>query len=168
MDHLTATGWASPERIGAYGEGAGALLVAGAADLAPDRFRALLVGGPLVDPLETLLDPNVMLTLEEWAEWGDPAADEATYRCQRDYSPAENVPEGEYPAVFAWTSLEGMDVPPACAAIWVAQLRDRVAPDPEERPILLRATASPGSAGDPRVEGVAWLLEQLGAATLGG
>ena len=168
VDHLTATGWASPERIGAYGEGAGALLVAGAADLAPDRFRALLAGGPLVDPLETLLDPNVMLTLEEWAEWGDPAADEATYRCQRDYSPAENVPEGEYPAVFAWTSLEGMDVPPACAAIWVAQLRDRVAPDPEERPILLRATASPGSAGDPRVEGVAWLLEQLGAATLGG
>ena len=168
VDHLTETGWASPERIGACGEGAGALLVAGAANLAPDRFRALLVGGPLVDPLETLLDPNVMLTLEEWAEWGDPAADETTYRCQRACSPAENVPESEFPAVFAWTSLEGMDVPPACAAIWIAQLRDRVASDPSERPILLRATATPGSAGDPRVEGVAWLLEQLGAVTLGG
>ena len=168
VDHLTETGWASPERIGACGEGAGALLVAGAANLAPDRFRALLVGGPLVDPLETLLDPNVMLTLEEWAEWGDPAADETTYRCHRACSPAENVPESEFPAVFAWTSLEGMDVPPACAAIWIAQLRDRVASDPSERPILLRATATPGSAGDPRVEGVAWLLEQLGAVTLGG
>src|SRR5699024_1149107 len=104
----------------------------------------------------------------EWAEWGDPAADEATYRCQRDYSPAENVPEGEYPEVFAWTSLEGMDVPPACAATSVAQLRDRGAPDPEERPILLRATASTGSAVRPRVQDVAWLPEQLGAATRGG
>ena len=167
VDHLVETGWAAPERIGAYGEGAGALLVAGAANLAPDRFRALVVGGPLVDPLETLLDPNVMLTLEEWAEWGDPAADEATYRCQRAYSPAENIPASEFPAVYAWTALEGTDVPPACAAIWVAQLRERVTSDPSERPILLRTTATPGSAGDPRVEGVAWLLEQLGAVTLG-
>ncbi|ATG50248.1 protease [Brachybacterium vulturis] len=166
-DHLVDTGWVAADRIGAVGDGAGALLVAGAANLAPERFRAILAGGPLVDPLETLLDPNVMLTLEEWAEWGDPAADEATYRSQRGYSPAENIRETEYPAVFAWTALDGMDVPPACAAIWVAQLRARVTSDPSERPILLRATPTLGSAGDPRVEGVAWLLEQLGAVTLG-
>src|SRR5699024_3248461 len=97
----------------------------------------------------------------------DPAANEATYRAQRAYSPAENIPASEFPAVFAWTALEGMDVPPACAAIWVAQLRDRVTSDPSERPILLRSTATPGSAGDSRVEGGAWLLEQLGAITLG-
>ncbi|WP_394216177.1 prolyl oligopeptidase family serine peptidase [Brachybacterium vulturis] len=166
-DHLVDTGWAAADRIGAAGDGAGALLVAGAANLAPERFRAILTGGPLVDPLETLLDPNVMLTLEEWAEWGDPAADEATYRSQRAYSPAENIRGTEYPAVFAWTALDGMDVPSACAAIWVAQLRARVTSDPDERPVLLRATPTPGSAGDPRVEGVAWLLEQLGAVTLG-
>ncbi|MDN5901487.1 MAG: prolyl oligopeptidase family serine peptidase, partial [Brachybacterium sp.] len=166
-DHLVDTGWVAADRIGACGDGAGALLVAGAANLAPDRFRAILAGVPLVDPLETLLDPNVMLTLEEWAEWGDPAADEATYRSQRGYSPAENIREAEYPAVFAWTALEGTDVPPACAAIWIAQLRARVTSDPGERPILLRATPTLGSAGDPRVEGVAWLLEQLGAVTLG-
>ena len=167
VDHLVDTGWIAPDRIGAVGEGAGALLIAAAANLAPDRFRAILAGTPLVDPLETLLDPNVMLTLEEWAEWGDPAADEATYRCQRGYSPAENIREAVYPAIFAWTALEGTDVPPACAAIWVATLRDRVTSDPSERPILLRATPTLGSAGDPRVEGVAWLLEQLGAVTLG-
>lgn len=166
-DHLVDTGWAAADRIGAFGDGAGALMVAGAVNQAPDRFRAILAGMPLVDPLETLLDPNVMLTLEEWAEWGDPAADEASYRNLRGYSPTENIREAAYPAVFAWTALEGTDVPPACAAIWVAQLRDRVTSDPSERPILLRATPTSGSAGDPRVEGVAWLLEQLGAVTLG-
>ncbi|WP_262425367.1 prolyl oligopeptidase family serine peptidase [Brachybacterium sp. Z12] len=120
-----------------------------------------------MDPLETLLDADVMLTLEQWAEWGDPASDEANYRCLRSYSPAENIRETEYPAIFAWTALEGADVPAACAAIWIAQLRERVTSDPTQRPVLLRATPTMGSAGDPRVEGVAWLLDQLGAVTLG-
>jgi oligopeptidase B len=166
VDHLVDTGWAAPDRISAVGTEHGGLLVAGAANLAPDRFRAIVVGMPLVDPLETLLDQDVMLTLEEWAEWGDPAADEATYRCLRGYSPAENLRATEYPAVFAWTALDGTVIPPACAAIWIAQLRDRVTSDPGERPILLRTTPTLGSAGDPRVEGVAWLLDQLDAVTL--
>lgn len=57
-DHLVETGWAAADRIGAVGDGAGALLVAGATNLAPDRFRAILTGTPLVDTLETLLDPR--------------------------------------------------------------------------------------------------------------
>ena len=166
-DHLVSTGWAAQERLGAVGTGAGALLVGAAANRAPERFRAVVAGVPLVDPLETLLDADVMLTLEQWAEWGDPASDEANYRCLRSYSPAENIRETEYPAIFAWTALEGADVPAACAAIWIAQLRERVTSDPTQRPVLLRATPTMGSAGDPRVEGVAWLLDQLGAVTLG-
>ena len=167
-DHLVSTGWAAQERLGAVGTGAGALLVGAAANRAPERFRAVVAGVPLVDPLETLLDADVMLTLEQWAEWGDPASDEANYRCLRSYSPAENIRETEYPAIFAWTALEGADVPAACAAIWIVQLRERVTSDPTQRPVLLRATPTMGSAGDPRVEGVAWLLDQLGAVTLRG
>ena len=165
-EHLVSGGWASPDRLGAIGDGSGGLLAAAAANLAPERFRAILTGTPLVDPLETLLDAEVMLTLEEWAEWGDPAADEATYRCLRSYSPSENVRRAHYPAVFAWTAAEGTDVPPACAAIWVAELRDRVTSDPQERPILLRTLPTMSTATDARTEGVAWLLYQLGAVTL--
>ena len=165
-EHLVSGGWASPDRLGAIGDGSGGLLAAAAANLAPERFRAILTGTPLVDPLETLLDAEVMLTLEEWAEWGDPAADEATYRCLRSYSPSENVRRAHYPAVFAWTAAEGTDVPPACAAIWVAELRDRVTSDPHKRPILLRTLPTMSTATDARTEGVAWLLDQLGAVTL--
>ncbi|ATG56031.1 protease [Brachybacterium ginsengisoli] len=166
-DLLVETGWVSPDRIGLIGHGAGGLLAAGASNLAPDRFRALLTVMPLADPLEALLDPDVMLTLEEWAEWGDPAEDEATYRDLRGYTPTENIRAEQYPAVYAWTAHEGTEVPPGCAATWIATLRDTVTSSPEERPILLRTMPTPGTGGDPRREGVAWLLDQLGATTLG-
>src|SRR5690606_24017729 len=115
---------------------------------------------------ETLLAPEVMLTLEEWTEFGDPAEDETAYRTLRACSPAENIRETEYPAVYAFTALEGTDYPPACAAIWVARLRERVTSDPAERPVLLRGADSLEDGEDLRVEGVAWLLDQLGAADL--
>ncbi|AXK46934.1 prolyl oligopeptidase family serine peptidase [Brachybacterium saurashtrense] len=167
-DHLVAEGWAAADRLGAAGEGPGALLLGAAANRAPERFRALLAGMPLTDPLETLLDPDVMLTLEEWEEWGDPAADAGTYRSLRACTPAENVHPAPYPAVYAWTALEGAEAPPACAAIWIAQLRHHTTADSAERPILLRVHESLPGAADPRAEGTAWVLDQLGAATLGG
>ena len=167
-DHLVGSGWAAPERIGAVGAGAGAMVVAAAVNRAPELFRAVLAQTPLVDPLETMLAPEVMLTLEEWSEFGDPAEDETAYRALRACSPAENIRAAEYPAVYAVTALEGADVPPACAAIWVARLRERITSDPVERPVLLRAVPSPGGGEDLRVEGVAWLLDQLDAASLEG
>ncbi|GAA1488627.1 prolyl oligopeptidase family serine peptidase [Brachybacterium sacelli] len=161
-EHLSATGWVAEGRLGASGVGAGGLLVAASANRSPAAFRAIVAGTPLVDPLATLLDPEVMLTLEEWMEWGDPVEDEAVYRRLRGYSPAENVPATEYPAVFAWTALEGADVPPAEAAVWVARLRDRVTSDPAERPVLLRCLPTlRGEAVEVHAEALAWLLDQL-------
>ncbi|MDN5687111.1 MAG: prolyl oligopeptidase family serine peptidase [Brachybacterium sp.] len=161
-EHLTATGWVAEGRLGAVGMGAGGLLVAASANRAPSAFRAIIAGAPLVDPLATLLDPEVMLTLEEWMEWGDPVEDEAIYHHLRGYSPAENVPETEFPAVFAWTALEGTDIPPTEAAVWVAQLRARITSDPTQRPVLLRSLpAVHGAAVEAHAESMAWLLDQL-------
>ncbi len=167
-DHLVSTGWAAPDRIGAVGAGAGALVVGAAVNRAPELFRAVLAQTPLVDPLETLLAPEAMLTLAEWTEFGDPAEDETSYRTLRACSPSENIRETDYPSVYAFTALEGADHPPAGTAIWVARLRDRVTSDPAERPILLRVADSLGTGEDLRIEGVAWLLDQLGAASLEG
>jgi oligopeptidase B len=167
-DHLVSTGWAAPDRLGAVSTGAGAMVVAAAVNRAPELFRAVLARMPLVDPLESLLSPEVMLTLEEWTEFGDPAEDETAYRALRACSPAENIRATEYPAVYAFTALEGIDIPPACAAIWVARLRERVTSDLARRPILLRMADSLADGEALRVEGVAWLLDQLGAANLGG
>lgn len=166
--HVVDSGWAAPDRLGALGLGHGSLLVAGAANLQPSLFRALSVGMTMLDPLETLIDPRVMLSLEEWAEWGDPAEDEATCRSIRAYSPAENIRAEEYPAVFAWTTPADDDAFAPCAVIWIAQLRETTTNDAAERPILLRTSRVSGPGIDPRAESVAWLLEQLGADTLVG
>jgi oligopeptidase B len=162
------TGWAAPDRLAAVCTGAGAMVVAAAVNRAPELFRAVLARTPLVDPLESMLNPGVMLSLEEWTEFGDPAEDETAYRALRACSPAENIRATEYPAVYAFTALEGIDIPPACAAIWVARLRERVTSDPARRPVLLRVADSLADGAELRVEGVAWLLDQLGAASLEG
>lgn len=167
-DHLVRTGWAAPDRLAAVCTGAGAMVVAAAVNRAPELFRAVLARTPLVDPLESMLNPGVMLSLEEWTEFGDPAEDETAYRALRACSPAENIRATEYPAVYAFTALEGIDIPPACAAIWVARLRERVTSDPARRPVLLRVADSLADGAELRVEGVAWLLDQLGAASLEG
>ncbi|WP_158542049.1 prolyl oligopeptidase family serine peptidase [Brachybacterium sp. JB7] len=168
-NHLVSTGLVSPERLGAAGIGAGGLLVAASTNLAPGLFRAVVAGAPQADPLESLLDPEVMLTLEEWMEWGDPAGDEAAYRCLRDYSPAENIRAEEYPAVYAWTARDGTDVPFGEAAVWISQLRATVTSDPEARPVLLRCLADLQDGGvGVQVEAMAWLLDQLGASVADG
>ena len=56
--------------------------------------------------------------------------------------------------------------PSGLRRVWVAELRDRVTSDPHKRPILLRTLPTMSTATDARTEGVAWLLDQLGAVTL--
>lgn len=100
---------------------------------------------------------------------GDPAGDEAAYRCLRDYSPAENIRAEEYPAVYAWTARDGTDVPFGEAAVWISQLRATVTSDPEARPVLLRCLADLQDGGvGVQVEAMAWLLDQLGASVADG
>lgn len=163
--HLVETGWVAEDRLAAVGSGAGGLLVAAAANIAPHRFRAVVAEEPIVDPLSSLLDPGVLLTLQEWAEWGDPAEEEPVYRALRAYSPAENIAETDYPAVLAQTVREGNEVPHGEAAVWIAELRAKATSDPVERPVLLRS-APAADAGAParRTEAMAWLLDQLEAA----
>lgn len=164
-EHLVDTGWVAADRLGAAGSGAGGLLVAASANIAPDRFRAVVAEEPMVDPLMSLLDPGVLLSLQEWAEWGDPAEEESVYRAMRGYSPAENVGEAAYPAVLAQAVLDGSQAPCTEAAVWIAELRARTTADPARRPVLLHCTPDSSSGAQARrPEAMAWLLDQLGAS----
>lgn len=163
-EHLVDAGWVAADRLGAAGSGPGGLLVAASANLAPHRFRAVVAQEPMVDPLASLLDPGVLLSLQEWAEWGDPAEEESVYRALRACSPAENVGASAYPAVLAQAVLEGDQAPCTEAAVWIAELRAKTTADPARRPVLLHcAPDSSGGAQARRTAAMAWLLEQLGA-----
>ena len=121
--HLVTTGRTVPEQLAARGGSAGGLLVGAVANLAPELFRAIAAQVPFVDPLNTLLDPTLPLTVVEWEEWGNPVDDEQAYRWIKGYSPYENVRSATYPAILATAGLNDPRVGFHEPAKWVARLR---------------------------------------------
>jgi hypothetical protein len=61
---------------------------------------------PFLDVLNTMLDPSLPLTAQEYDEWGDPA-EKAAFKRIRSYSPYDNIKAGaRYPAMLVTASLQ--------------------------------------------------------------
>ncbi|HBY24075.1 MAG: S9 family peptidase [Propionibacteriaceae bacterium] len=144
--HLVEQGYTSADRLIAEGGSAGGLLVGAVANLAPDLFAGILADVPFVDPLTTILNPELPLTVTEWEEWGDPLHHADVYDYMASYSPYENVAARRYPAILATTSLNDTRVEVTEPAKWVSALRE-VALDQDERPILLKTEMVAGHGG---------------------
>ena len=116
-------------RIVASGGSAGGLLVGAVANLAPELFAGIEADVPFVDPLTSILNPDLPLTVIEWEEWGNPLADSEVYEYMKSYSPYENVsPELTYPPILATTSLNDTRVLYVEPAKWVSRLQASGAP----------------------------------------
>ncbi|MCL6423172.1 S9 family peptidase [Brachybacterium sp. JHP9] len=173
-EFLVEQGWVAGDRLSAEGRSAGGLLMGAVANLAPERFRAIIAGVPFVDALTTILDPTLPLTVGEWEEWGDPLHDPEVYAYMKEYTPYENIRAVEYPAIFASTSLNDTRVFFVEPAKWVARLRETVTSDQQERPIVFRCEMVAGHGGrsgryakwEQRADELAWLLDQIGATAL--
>ena len=169
---LVDEGRVAPDRLLAEGGSAGGLLIGAAVNLDPGLFRAVHAAVPFVDPLTTILNPDLPLTVMEWEEWGNPVEDPAVYACMKAYSPCENVRPTTYPAILATTSLNDTRVEVTEPAKWVARLRDMVTNGPD-RPILLKTEMVAGHGGvsgrykawRERAFELAWLVDQAGANT---
>jgi oligopeptidase B len=167
--HLAAEGWSSADRIVAEGGSAGGLLMGAVANLAPEAFCGILAEVPFVDPLTSILDPSLPLTVVEWEEWGNPLEDPDVYAYMKAYSPYENVTAQRYPAILAETSLHDTRVLYVEPAKWVARLRT-LALNPED--VLLKTEMSAGHGGvsgrynawRDRAFSYAWVVDTLGRA----
>ena len=93
------------------------------ANLAPEKFAAIIAEVPFVDALNTILDPSLPLTVMEWEEWGNPVDSAEVYAYMRSYSPYENVQPTAYPAILATAGLNDPRVSVHEPAKWVARLR---------------------------------------------
>ena len=80
-------------RIVSRGLSAGGLLQGAVYSMAPGRWRAVVAEVPFVDCVNTMLDPGIPLTINEWDEWGDPR-DPGDFACLLSYAPYENPPPG--------------------------------------------------------------------------
>jgi oligopeptidase B len=142
--HLVDTGITRPQNMVALGGSAGGLLVGAVANLAPELFAGILAQVPFVDPLTTMLDPSLPLTVTEWDEWGNPLRDKDVYLYMKSYSPYENVASKQYPRILAMTSLHDTRVYYVEPAKWVAALRHTKA---DAHPVLLKTQMSAGHGG---------------------
>ena len=108
----------------AVGVSAGGLPVAALCNRRPDLLAAVVLRVPYVDPLSTMLDPTLPLTIHERPEWGDPVACKDTAEYIRSYCPYYNIANGvHYPAVLATTSFVDDRVPSWQPAKYIARLR---------------------------------------------
>jgi oligopeptidase B len=154
----------TPDLLVAEGGSAGGLLMGAVANLAPDAFAGILAVVPFVDPLTSILDPSLPLTVIEWDEWGNPLEDEEVYRLMKSYSPYENVRKVRYPRILAITSINDTRVLYVEPAKWVARLREVGAS------VLLKTEMSAGHGGvsgryeawRKRAFELAWVLDVMG------
>lgn len=164
--HLVDSGVTTADRLVAEGGSAGGLLMGAVANMAPDAFAGILAAVPFVDPLTSILDPSLPLTVIEWDEWGDPLHNADVYAYMKSYSPYENVTDAAYPRILAVTSFNDTRVLYVEPAKWTARLREVNAP------VLLRTEMGAGHGGvsgryeswHRRAFELAWMLDVMGLA----
>ena len=166
--HLVTEGWTTHDRIVGEGASAGGLLAGAVANQAPDDFAGIVAGVPFVDPLTSMLDSSLPLTVTEYDEWGNPEADPEAYATIAAYSPYDNVAPRRYPAILAETSFHDTRVLYVEPAKWVARLREVV----ESPDVIMKIEMSAGHGGvsgryqawKDRAFTLAWVLDVLGLA----
>ena len=141
---LVAGRYVDGNRVAAMGGSAGGLLIGVIANQTPDDYRALVAHVPFVDIVTTMLDESIPLTTNEYDEWGNPAADRATYERMLAYSPYDNVVRRAHPAMLVTTGLWDSQVQYWEPAKWVARLRAVATGD---RALLLRTHMEAGHGG---------------------
>lgn len=165
LDALVARRMADPDRVALMGGSAGGLAVGAVLNLAPERFRAVVADMPFVDPLTTMMHPDLPLTISDRSEWGDPLTDPEIFECIRGYSPCQNVRDAMYPPVLATVGTNDTRVSPLEALKWIRTLRATA----QGGPFVLRvrpgghlhAASFDATVHDMAVQ-YAWIADQLG------
>lgn len=95
-EYFIREGYTKPELLAIEGRSAGGLLVGAALTMRPDLFNTVIAGVPFVDVLNSMCDPKIPLTTEEWSQWGNPNKIE-DYIYMKQYSPYDNLKKTDYP-----------------------------------------------------------------------
>ncbi|MGE8393244.1 MAG: prolyl oligopeptidase family serine peptidase, partial [Pseudomonas sp.] len=121
-EHLIAQGVTCAGQLAISGGSAGGLLIGAVLNQRPELFKAAIAEVPFVDVLNTMLDPELPLTVTEYDEWGNPEEPEV-YERIKAYAPYENVRAQAYPALLVIAGYNDSRVQYWEAAKWVARLR---------------------------------------------
>ena len=180
-DHLADAGIAGP--IVGRGGSAGGLLQGAVYFMAPQRWAGIIADVPFVDCVNSMLDPDIPLTITEWEEWGDPRISEQRAYME-SYTPYLNLPDpADRPPLLVTGAVHDPRVLVHEPAKWVAALRHS---DPahgdrasvvDRGSVAFRVETGEGSHGGQAgryaalaydAEAVAWALTALGVESAEG
>ena len=142
-EHLIDKGLTRAEQLVISGGSAGGLLIGAVLNQRPELFKAAIAEVPFVDVLNTMLDPELPLTVTEYDEWGNPQEPEVYARIKA-YAPYENVKAQDYPAMLVIAGYNDSRVQYWEAAKWVAKLR---ATKTDDHLLLLKTELDAGHGG---------------------
>ncbi|MEJ1228287.1 oligopeptidase B [Pseudomonas sp. NFACC09-4] len=142
-EHLIAQGFTTAEQLAISGGSAGGLLIGAVLNQRPELYKVAIAEVPFVDVLNTMLDPDLPLTVTEYDEWGNPE-EPAVYDRIKAYAPYENVSAQAYPALLVIAGYNDSRVQYWEAAKWVAKLR---ATKTDDNPLLLKTELGAGHGG---------------------
>ena len=167
-ERLIAEGLTTASQLAISGGSAGGLLIGAVLNQRPELFAAAIAEVPFVDVLNTMLNPDLPLTVTEYDEWGDPNQPEV-YERIKAYAPYENVRVQTYPPILVVAGYNDSRVQYWEAAKWVAKLRrDKT----DDNLLLLKTDLGAGHGGmSGRYQGIkdvaleyAFLFRVLGIA----
>ena len=164
-------------RIVGRGGSAGGLLQGAVYAMAPQRWAGIIAEVPFVDCINSMLDPDIPLTITEWEEWGDPRIPEQRAYMET-YTPYLNLPDpADRPPLLVTGAVHDPRVLVHEPAKWVAALRhsdplhgDRVSIT-DRGSIAFRVETGEGSHGGQagryaaladEAEIIAWALAVMG------
>ncbi len=115
--------YTDPNHLFAMGGSAGGLLMGAVVNMAPDLYKGVIAAVPFVDVINTMMDPSIPLTSNEWDEWGDPR-NKKEYDYIMKYSPYDNVSKIDYPNMLVTAGYFDSQVQYWEPVKWVAKLRE--------------------------------------------
>lgn len=142
-EYLINQHYTSKGHLYAMGGSAGGLLMGSIANMAPDLWNGIVAQVPFVDVINTMSDPSIPLTTNEYDEWGNPA-NKDSYFYMKSYSPYDNVEKKDYPNMLVLTGLHDSQVQYFEPAKWVAKLRELKT---DKHIILLKTDMKAGHGG---------------------
>lgn len=142
-DYLVANNYVAKDKVFGMGGSAGGLLMGAVANMAPEKYRALVAHVPFVDVVTTMLDETIPLTTNEFDEWGNPK-EKAYYDYMLAYSPYDQLSKQAYPALLVTTGLYDSQVQYFEPAKWVAKLRTHKT---DKQPLLFKTNMEAGHGG---------------------
>ncbi len=143
MDYLIASRYTTSEQLVIEGGSAGGILIGSVVCRVPGKMKVAIADVPFVDVINSMLDSELPLTVQEYEEWGNPSI-EQDFRYMLSYSPYDNTIAQEYPNILVNTAWNDIRVGYWEGLKWVQKLRSM---NTGTNPILFRMLMNEGHTG---------------------